>query len=43
MVKGWARTVLLGVGALLGVLAAATLIHVSKKGLGKYRYGLTVK
>lgn len=43
MVKGWARTVLLGIGAFLGVLTVATLIHVSKKGFGKYRYGLTVK
>ena len=30
-IRGWTRTGILGVGALLGVLAAAAIIHVAKK------------
>lgn len=30
-ISGWTRTVLLGVGALLGVLVTAELIHLAKQ------------
>jgi len=41
-IKSWNRTILLGIGAFLGVLATAAAIHVSKKGF-RFGYGLTIK